>query len=340
MRPTIAFLVLVLVSPVAGEEARPPTAADIKCAMDVGVAWLKSKQRPDGSWGPCRQNGNCHLTAPTSLAVFALAKCGVPRSDRTIRKALKWLRDFQRNCPGQYHKYTSWELSSIVLAVTEVNRSRKRIRTTRNRHIRPVGSRFEKADWRWMIDQVDAAGYYDEGGLDLGDLMFASLAKRAAAREGYPVHSRTWSAWARDLFDTQDKNGGFPAGDWTTRGTAEGLATLLICREQLALQKAKQPAWLKEMTDKAYAHLRKHFDPRGSPGYLYAVKLVGMVSQRQEIGGKDWYAQGAQWLLQEQKKDGRWVARNSMKPKDVLGTCFALLFLERPAAVKLVPSGD
>jgi len=354
MRPAFALLGLLLVSPSRAEDTKPASAAEVQCAIDAGVAWLKSKQRPDGSWGPCRKGENCYLTGPTSLAVFALSRSGVPKSDRSIRKALKWLRDFQSNRRLRSGSRTSYEYASLVLMLTELNKSKKRVKTTRNRHIRPVGSRFTGDEWRWMIELVESAGYQWRQERDVVDAMFASLAARASAREGYPVGSSRWWDTAVDLRWYQNPNGGFPFGDgltWSTGETAAGLATLLICREQLALKKAKQPPWLDDVIKKAYAHLRKHFDPREnySPNppahryhycYLYAAKVVGTVSRRLEIGSKDWYLNGARWLLKEQKKDGRWVDRTCIKPRDVLGTCFALLFLERPDMVLLVPTGD
>jgi hypothetical protein len=204
-----------------------------------------------------------------------------------------------------------------------------------------------------MLPYAESAGWQERGRMDVVLTMFAALAVRAAARAGYPVEPSRWRDTAGSLRWYQNPNGGFPFGEgmtWSTGETAAGLATLLICREQLALKDARQPPWLAAVTQKTYAHLRKHFDPREnySPDrtapyhycYLYAVKVVGRVSRRREIGGKDWYARGANWLLKQQKKDGRWVDRTCIKPKDVLGTCFALLFLERPATVPLVPTGD
>ena len=74
----------------------------INLAIDRGVDWLKKRQNEDGSYGPCvsgstygsdvRRDKNCYLVGPTAFTVFTLRKCGVPRKDPVIKKALKWLR--------------------------------------------------------------------------------------------------------------------------------------------------------------------------------------------------------------------------------------------------------
>ncbi|MHC4611469.1 MAG: hypothetical protein ACYS7M_14080, partial [Planctomycetota bacterium] len=80
---------------------KAPLQARINAAIEKGVAWLKERQGKDGSYGPCTAGGryegdetgdrDCYRIGPTAFAVFTLRKCGVPRTDRTIKKALKWL---------------------------------------------------------------------------------------------------------------------------------------------------------------------------------------------------------------------------------------------------------
>ena len=71
--------------------------------------------------------------------------------------------------------------------------------------------------------------------------------------------------------------------------------------------------------------------------YLYGIERVGALSGRKEIGGKAWYPRGATFLVRNQQGDGKWVDTTCMNPKDVLGTCFALLFLKKatPPAVTI-----
>src|SRR5262245_30484402 len=60
----------------------PLRAADdpvVKRAVDKGVAFLKSKQQPDGLW-------KHDEIGATSLAALTLLECGVPADDPAIQK--------------------------------------------------------------------------------------------------------------------------------------------------------------------------------------------------------------------------------------------------------------
>jgi hypothetical protein len=384
--PTFALLLVsitlcpALVSLAPGQDSdgirdrpAPPSPEQVNRAIDAGILWLKARQRADGSWGPCTADqtydgflaGKGYETGPTSFAVFTLTTCGVSKSDGTIKKALKWLRTFDRN-----HRYTSYESSSLVLMLTALNKPKKRpvrgLQHSKNPLIRPPGSRFTKEEWRWMGRHAKALARHqtEEGGFgywgsrgyaDVSATQFAILALRAASRAGYPVERVNAGVWDRAvayLGGLQGTEGGFPYHKdvaWSAGMTAAGLSSLLICREQMALLDSDPPAWLDETVAKAFSHLGKHFDPSENrspdPGryhycYLYAVERVGMLSGRRELGGKDWYVRGAKWLLEEQKEDGRWVDRTCMRPEDVLGTCFALLFLKRATVPVITPSDD
>jgi hypothetical protein len=65
--------------------------------------------------------------------------------------------------------------------------------------------------------------------------------------------------------------------------------------------------------------------------YLYGLERVGMLFGTETIGAHRWYKEGAEFLLAEQDKDGKW--------KDAVDTCFAILFLKR-ATRKLIATGD
>ncbi|MCK5579139.1 MAG: terpene cyclase/mutase family protein [Planctomycetes bacterium] len=56
--------------------------------------------------------------------------------------------------------------------------------------------------------------------------------------------------------------------------------------------------------------------------YLYALERVGMLAETKSFGQHDWYAEGANYLLANQQKDGSWNNKE-------IDTCFAILFLRR-----------
>jgi hypothetical protein len=74
--------------------------------------------------------------------------------------------------------------------------------------------------------------------------------------------------------------------------------------------------------------------------YLYGVERVGDLTGRAEFGGQNWYVRGAEFLLSHQDPSGSWTDSSGFPPRDVLGTCFALLFLKRATLPVVTPSRD
>ena len=68
--------------------------------------------------------------------------------------------------------------------------------------------------------------------------------------------------------------------------------------------------------------------------FLWTVERCGVLYNRREIGGKDWYRWGAELLLNNQRPDGSWMAGGYYGSIPVLDTSFALLFLKRANLAK------
>ena len=58
---------------------------------------------------------------------------------------------------------------------------------------------------------------------------------------------------------------------------------------------------------------------------LVDLERAGVLCGLRKIDGRDWYAEGAAWLVSTQDADGSWKAGGGA----VHRTCFALLFLRR-----------
>ena len=69
------------------------------------------------------------------------------------------------------------------------------------------------------------------------------------------------------------------------------------------------------------------------------MERVGVLSGCRVLGGKDWYLRGARYLLDAQHKSGRLTDPRCIRPRDVLGTCFALLFLKKATIPVVTPRG-
>ena len=104
----------------------------------------------------------------------------------------------------------------------------------------------------------------------------------------------------------------------------------------MALAKQPVPGWIDDSIKKGLAHLDTVFVANQNPNkgrhryyYLYGVERVGDLTGRNEFNGKNWYVRGARLLVGAQDPSGKWIDGGAYRPQDVLGTCYALLFLKR-----------
>lgn len=72
-------------------------------------------------------------------------------------------------------------------------------------------------------------------------------------------------------------------------------------------------------------------NPAGEPGwlfyYLYALERAGMLLSTDYFGKNEWYPEGANFLMNQQRADGSWSTAGPSNP--AFDTCFAILFLRR-----------
>jgi hypothetical protein len=61
--------------------------------------------------------------------------------------------------------------------------------------------------------------------------------------------------------------------------------------------------------------------------YLYALERAGIFYGTETLGGHEWYAEGARYLLDQQAADGSWTSKGA--DHAIWDTCFAILFLRR-----------
>ncbi|MFI5403630.1 MAG: prenyltransferase/squalene oxidase repeat-containing protein, partial [Planctomycetota bacterium] len=197
---------------------------------------------------------------------------------------------------------------------------------------------YQRANGGWRYDQ-------GSGDDDLSATQFALLGLRAASQAGFPfdkVAPDVWKKAADYVKSMQLGDGGFcyQRGEaYRASMDACGISSLLICKEQMELLGQAPPAWMDDSIKRGLAHLDEVFSPTENKGYhdgsthhyyyLYGVERVGDLTGRKEFAGLDWYLRGAEFLLKHQDADGKWSDGTGYVPHDVLGTCFALLFLKR-----------
>jgi hypothetical protein len=141
--------------------------------------------------------------------------------------------------------------------------------------------------------------------------------------------------------------------------TTAGVAALGIVKERLA-EAGKLTPDVARRIDSAMLDglvwLSQSFSVRENPTfpaggkawhfyYLYGLERVGSLTGVRFVGQHDWYREGADLLVGDQRKDGGWTGAKQKQATrqfdehetDVTQTCFALLFLRRSTAPPIVP---
>jgi hypothetical protein len=215
-------------------------------------------------------------------------------------------------------------------------------------------------------------GYTDDRP-DLSNTQYAALGLRAAAACGVEVPDALWSRLLEyamrcqedegpvvsvDVERESDKAGGTRAG-WrveargagyegpgrpTASMTSAAIGTILLAEE--GLRRSRNPQVRRLLRDaesasrSAFAWLSEHWSVRlpwdteeDRVAYtLYGLERACVLEGVRRLGGRDWYREGALWLLHAQRPDGSF-------PGHLHDVCFALLFLKRATAPRVLTGG-
>lgn len=163
---------------------------------------------------------------------------------------------------------------------------------------------------------------------DNSNAQYAALGLRACAEGDLLLDPRCLGDALRWWEGDQDRDGGWGY----SRGqedaarptmTAGGVGSLVILRYLLRKSWTEDPhvrrgnEWLDANWKTKVAKWQNY--------YLYGLERVGMLYGTDRIGSHDWFDEGGRWLLDHQESNGSWN-------RNVLETCFALLFLRRATA--------
>ncbi|MGQ9592423.1 MAG: hypothetical protein ACUVYA_19255, partial [Planctomycetota bacterium] len=117
--------------------------------------------------------------------------------------------------------------------------------------------------------------------------------------------------------------------------TAAGASSILIALDALRRAGGAPPPEAERALASAYAWIALHFEEYLADGpnlyyTLYSLEKVGDLARIEAFGGRAWYEEGAERLLDLQRKDGGWGS--------AVNTSFALLFLARATRLQAVSS--
>lgn len=338
IRQICAVILLCALSPaIAQEPSRQEPAPEPAQSLEAklierGVAFLKSEQKPDGSFS--------RDTGTTAFCLYALAHAGLDREDKAFERGLRWLLAHQAR-PDTYNaSLTVMALFTLdpVLFKKHIHRLAKLI----------ARGQCENGQWTYKLKGGRAGG-------DNSNTQFALIALWYARRAGAPVDRGVFGRALAYFHFTQNEDGGW---GYTEKGrkksygsmTATGLVSVLISRaavtnrkvaDLIGKQEPREALAVKWLAD----HLaldrnpEANFTLQGGPGragkeitdsfwrhyWLWSLERSMAVAGVTKLGERDWYAEGVKHLAATIRDDGSWVGSES----PLQATTFAVLFLSR-----------
>jgi hypothetical protein len=237
----------------APNDPNAPLPIRVNQAIDSGVAYLKTKQFPMGNWDTevqgdvlydpeAKGSPYVHPTGCTSLALYTLLKCGVPRDDPAIKKGFAWLKKTSgTSAKGAGKSYSfrvpdgTYELAVLILALEAKANPYKRekeresdlkFRLKKGEKLK-TSIKLEPEDEAWMKDlvaalvkrQVKSKGWRyghwtgqawhngPRGDSDLSATNLAMLALLAAERCGFQQPATFYQSMLRWTASMQEKDG-------------------------------------------------------------------------------------------------------------------------------------
>ncbi len=361
MRFALAALLFALLlaspAPAAPPQVDPETAkvVAVNKAIDNGVQYLRRNWNKDDQWESFMLNVWVEMDGGvTALATLALLNSGTKANDEIVKSAVAYLRKLPQK------RTYSVALINMVLAEVRDPADLPRIQANADWLLK-TATRTNKKITGWgypisdpRLDRPDAS-----------NTQYALLGLYAAKLAGAKVPEAEW----QDLLDlytrTQAVEKEADRGSWSYLSndvkpsftmTTAGVCGLLIARmglgesghglnpatgvsercgvypENDAVRKGMN--WLGE---RFAFRLKEKESPTATFYNIYGIERVGRLSGQRFIGRLDWYRQGCDFLVDEQKPDGSWSADDSdFKGVNVISTSFALLFLSKGRSPVLI----
>src|SRR5262245_17112526 len=225
------------------------------------------------------------------LALCCLAAChdGVPRDDPVMARALDKLSRAELD--------DTYGLALRLLVLAELRDW-------------PGTAELVARDTGLLLARQTTGGFSyhaHDGWWDLSNTQYAALGLRAAAALGHEVPRTQWQVLYQSVRAMQHDHGGFTYRPGQGRGvayesmTAAGIGVLQVCAQMLRLE----PADLERHdhhVDRAWQWLGERSASIGERRthcwlyFLYGLERAAILSDRELVGGVDWYAAGAEAL--------------------------------------------
>lgn len=365
--PVTLAVILGLMLAVPAPAAPPPPAPakpddelvdKVRKAIDKGVAFLKSKQTPQGTWEGIVITFLADMEGgATALVTLALLNCGVKPEDPAVAKALEYLHSLP---PRKTYVVA---LQNLVFLETRKEKYKPRIQ--------------ENADW--LINNAvnrtrgrDGWSYPGNTVADNSNTQYALLGLYAAKQAGAKIDDEVWKG-IQDYYNrTQRKqalmgywsyHNGFGDSSASFSMSVAGVCGLIIAG--MGLDQSEQQ--LDEATGVArncgiysensgvarglnWIAANFTFESQKATFYnVYGVERLGRLSGQRWVGKYDWYREGCEFLLGKgrdaglQNENGSITKGKGIDSAEVLSTAFSLLFLSKgrtPVLISKFAWGD
>lgn len=325
--------------------------AQVQASVGRAVNWLLAAQLRDGSWRHLQQG---FRGGQTALCAYTLLRAGLPADHPSVQRAFLFL---DRVDPGE--TYTAGLMTMAYEALRDPAR-RPRIEAL----ARTITGWHKAGQWGYPNNHEGTFERWltSPSAPDLSNTQYAVLGLRAARHAGVETPDKIWTEIiertltlqeepAPPSVETRKENRATAAGFRYALGreiclsmTAAGVSVLEIARQALGTKlRGERLATTDRAIRSGVAWLDEHYTPEDNAGgskswhyyALYGVERVGTLLELDQIGRRDWYAEGARWLLKSQSDDGSFgVAKpfgvgNHAHAQEETDTCFAALFLLR-----------
>jgi hypothetical protein len=334
------------------------TREEVEQAIKDAIRFIKSQQRPDGSWLDADQRIEVGTTA---LATLALLTAGLPPSDPSVARALEHLNRYDAAALGKTY---SVALQTMAFAAADPERYKvqlaRNVKWLEDAQIKPGDRHLWPGSWEYT------AAKQQQG--DNSNTQYALLGLHAAAEAGIPVREEVWLL-ARQYWERGQKRGGAATGGWsytpedrqgpTGSMTCAGISSLIITglkrfegQEVLTADgtirncgKGGINPDLQRGIDWMAANFAVGSNPGRQPDqlwkyyYLYGLERAGRLSGIRYFGNHDWYFEGAEHLVHDPNRDqlsGKWTGTASAERDPVVATSFVLLFLAKGRSPVLI----
>ena len=300
----------------------PVTAAKIRTAIDDAVLYLRGLQAPDGSID--LYSGN--PAGATALATLTMLAAGAdPAADDSLKKALDWLaKQEPNNTYVRGIRANVWEYA--LRKVPDDEHYRSLLKKDFEWLLAALGT---KEGWRYTRESPD---------WDNSCTQYGVLGIWAAARAGFDPGDKFWTTMSKHFRGCQGADGGwsYVVGGSTPNMATAGLASLFLVFDMYHGKDSFHRANPRTFTTGDAAEVLKAIDRgmdwlgkcqgnKNDGYYLYGMERTGVASGRKLIGGEDWFARGAQVVLQAQQRNGSIQLGSWGGP--AVSTSFCTLFL-------------